>query len=303
MKKITIATIVALCFIFSANACEICGCGVGNYYIGMLPQFNNKFIGIRYHTQQFKTRLTDDPNQFSNDYYKTMEVWAGANFGKRWQVLAIIPYNFIHQVSDDGTVNKQGLGDIAVIANYKIFDKTSATANKKLVTQQLWFGIGLKLPTGKFDIDQTASEVAALANTQTGTASTDFMVNAMYNVRINKVGINTSTSYKMNTSNRDKYSFGNKFSSSTFAYYAINKAKLGITPNVGVLYENTGVNTLQSLKVAQTGGYLTAASAGVEVNFNRITIGCNGQLPLAQRYAGGQTETKFRAMAHITLSL
>ncbi|MEP6673989.1 MAG: hypothetical protein ABJA78_02500 [Ferruginibacter sp.] len=302
MKKITIATIVALFSMHTLQACEICGCGIGNYYIGMLPQFNNKFIGIRYHVQQFKTRLLDDPDQFSNDYYKTMEIWAGVNFGKRWQVLAIIPYNFIHQVSDDGTTDKNGLGDIAVMANYKIFDKTSAVF-KKNISQQLWLGAGLKLPTGKFNVDTTASEVAALANTQTGTASTDFMISAMYNIRINKFGLNTSASYKMNTSNSDKYSFGNKFSASSFAYYSITKFKTGITPNIGVMYENTAANTLQSLKVAQTGGYLAAASAGMEVSIKKVTIGCNAQLPIAQRYAGGQTETKIRAMAHITFSL
>ena len=301
MKNFFIATIVALFSFIVTNACEICGCGTGNYYIGFIPQFQHKFIGIRYSFQNFHTRLNDDPAQFSRDYYQTAEVWAGLNFGKRWQVLALVPYHFIHQVSDDGISNSKGIGDIAVIANYKILDKSTGEKGH-MVSQQLWLGAGIKLPTGKFNIDAADPELIAIANTQTGTGSTDFMMNAAYNIRINKVGINTNASYKMNTSNNDKFTFGNKFSASSFVYYVIDKFKTGITPNIGLMYENTGTSGVVSQKLEQTGGFLATASAGVELSFKKISVGFNAQLPVAQNFAGKQTELKARGMAHITFS-
>lgn len=302
MKKFILATVVMLLSMNTVSACEICGCGLGNYYIGLLPQFNHKFIGLRYQYRQFKTVMANDPTQFSHDYYKTVELWAGWNIGKRWQVLAILPYNYVHQVSDDGVTNNQGIGDMAAMVNYKVFDKMSGMGKTGSFAQQLWVGAGIKLPTGKFSIDATDPALVAIANTQTGTASTDFMLNAMYNMRINKIGINTSASYKLNTTNKDKYTFGNKFSASSFASYTVSKGQFAFVPNIGLMYENSAVNKLDKVTVAQTGGNLLAGSAGLEMSFKKFTVGANVQLPISQSYASGQTDLKVRGMVHVTFA-
>jgi hypothetical protein len=302
MKKIIFAVTLTLISFSSVQACEICGCGLGNYYIGMMPQFEHKFFGIRYQYRNFHTVIENDPSQFSNDHYKTIELWGGWNIGKKWQVIALLPYNFVRQVSDDGVTNNQGIGDIAVMVNYKVLDKTASKRNK-LLTRQLWLGAGIKLPTGKFNLDATDPALIAIANTQTGTASIDFMLNAMYDVRIDKLGVNTSASYKINTTNKDNYSFGNKFSATSFAYYAMKKRKIGITPNLGATYENTASNGLSKKTVSQTGGYLLAGSAGLELSFNKITIGANAQLPLCQNLSDGQTKQRVKGMMHVTFSL
>ena len=68
---------MSLLILNTVNACEICGFGLGNYYIGFLPQFSHKFFGIRYQFRNFHTTIADDHSQFSHDYYKTISV--GAN--------------------------------------------------------------------------------------------------------------------------------------------------------------------------------------------------------------------------------
>jgi|KBSSwiStaDraftv2_1062776.scaffolds.fasta_scaffold56422_4 hypothetical protein len=297
MKKITPGVCLFLLLFIQTNACEICGCGLGNYYIGILPRFNQRFIGLRYQFNSFHTRLNNDPSQFSRDFYQTVELWSGWNIGKKWQVLTFVPYNFNHQVSDEGVSNLNGIGDIAVLANYSVFD-----INSKNISQQLKIGGGVKLPTGKFDVDQTDPDVAAIANTQIGSGSVDFMLVGMYSLRMNRIGIVSTASYKINSSNKDDYKFGNKFSANSFVYYSTRISSVSVSPNLGLLYEHADAAQLQKNQIDLTRGSSLMGSAGAEFNFNKIAVGFNAQLPIAQNYAEKQTKEKVKGMLHVSFA-
>jgi hypothetical protein len=296
MKK-TIIVLFAFLLSFQTYACEICGCGLGNYYIGILPRFNNRFVGLRYQFNSFHTRLNDDPTEFSRDFYQTVELWSGWNIGKKWQVLAFVPLNFNHQVSDEGVVNKSGLGDIAILANYKVLDITSTK-----LSQLLSIGGGIKLPSGKFDIDQNDPDLASIANTQIGSGSTDFLLDAMYSLRANKVGLVTTASYKINTANKDDYKFGNKLSVNSFVYYATRISTVGFSPNAGLLLEHSGAAKLQESKIDLTGGSSLLGSLGAEISFTKMSIGFNLQFPIAQNFAEDQTKERVKGMAHVSFA-
>jgi hypothetical protein len=302
MKKIALLFVTVLTF-STINACDICGCGSGNYYIGILPPFHHRFFSLRYQFSHYKTTMKDDPAQYSNDLFQMIELLNGWNVGKRFQLLAFVPYQFNHQRSDDGIRNRNGLGDLALLANYKVMDKTGRAYKK--ISQELWLGAGLKLPTGKFDLeDFYAMDVAAQANAQIGTGSTDVMINAMYNLHIGKAGISAIANYKINTSNPDQYRFGNKFTANSFIYYTLPAlaGKFTITPNGGFSFQHTGKNMLRGNKVDLTGGDCLTAAGGIEMGFNKITIGLNTQLPLTQNFAEGQTKLKAKGLLHISFS-
>lgn len=302
MKKFISA--ISLCLIlYTSNACEICGCGLGNYYLGILPQFTHRFVGLRYQFHQFKTRLNDDPTQFSNDFYQTYEIWTGWNLGKKWRVMAFVPYHIIHQTSDEGSSNKSGLGDIALLVNYNLLDNSVKRGDSRLF-QQLWIGGGAKLPTGKFEVDPNDADLAAAANTQIGTGSTDIMFNVMHNIHINKFGLSTTATYTINGKNKEDYRFGNKLTANSFASYSasVPRANLVITPNAGILFEHSAGNKIADSKVNLTGGNLLAAAAGAEFGFNKITVGFNAQLPVAQNFAENQTKSKVKGMVHVTFA-
>jgi hypothetical protein len=278
-------------------ACEICGCSSGNYFIGPFPQFKKHFISLRYSFRHFDTHQASDKDQFSKDLYQTAELWGGYNIGRKWQLLAFVPYNINRQFTDDGVLKSSGLGDVSLIANYKIFNKVADTKKGKRITQKLWIGGGVKLPTGKFDADQ--DNIVAEANNQAGTGSVDVLANAMYSLNWGNWGLNTTVNYRVNNQ-ASSFKFGDRFNSSAFVFRTIDAGSVFISPNVGVSYEYLAPNKLNKVKVEATGGNSVLGAAGVEVGINKIVLGTNVQLPIFQNLSNGQTKTNVKGMVHVT---
>lgn len=250
----------------------------------------------------YNTRLTTDPTQFSKNFYNTVEVWGGLNVAKRWQLLYILPYHLNKQIDDDGITSKNGPGDVTLLANYLLLHKIKTYDNKAGIEQQLWVGGGMKLPTGKFDANvKDPNTTIADVNAQLGTGSIDFLLNAMYNVRIGNWGINTTVSYKTNTAN-NTYRFGNNFTANSIVYYRLRFKRINVTPNLGVMYENTWQNVLHKQPVATTGGYIATAGAGAELNFGKIMVGFSVQAPFSQYYAEGQTRLNWKGNLHVSFA-
>ncbi|HEY2726759.1 MAG TPA: hypothetical protein VGI61_06275 [Parafilimonas sp.] len=306
MKKLFLSSIIFF-IVIASNACPICGCGVGGFYIGLLPTYKSQFIGIRYSYSHYETHLTDEPDQFSHDHYHQAEIYGGITLSNHWQLLGFIPYHFNHQITDDGIVDHNGLGDVSVLANYKLWSSSKLNKNNSSFNQEFWLGAGLKLPTGKYSVNFSDSSNVELddllgdVNSQMGTGSTDFIFNIMYNIHMGMFGINTTANYKVNTINNSHFKYGDRFSLNSFAYYQAKTGKrIYMAPNVGLLYQYTLPNHLSTSKVAETGGYVALASAGLDINFGKITVGTNVQLPFAQDYAHGQTTEKVSGLMHVT---
>ena len=304
MKKMFFISILILVSLTNSFACEICGCGVGNFYLGLLPSFKSKFIGVRYSYQHYYSELATDHSQFSNDFYKTTEIWGGWNLGNRWQLMAFVPYRFNKKTSDDGIKETNGLGDITLLANYSLLHSRKVKSNNKVIENQLWIGGGVKLANGAYHIDLTdpAANIGDV-NSQLGTGSTAFILNAMHTINIRKFGVTSSVNYTMNTTNVDEYRFGNRITANSLAFYRLRIAGFSVSPNMGLLYQHSAINLYKNDEVSQSGGYTFNASGGVEIGLNKITIGLNTQIPIQQNFAEGQTNSRSKGVLHISFAL
>src|SRR5215831_19142483 len=124
----------------------------------------------------------------------------------------------------------------------------------------------------------------------------------MYNISFNKLGVNTTVNYKVNTENKEEYKFGNKLTAGSFAYYIFRLNQVIISPNVGLLYEHTNRSTLSGSKVDLTGGKIFQGSICTEVSFRSIAIGLSIQLPIAQNFAENQTKQKVKGVVHVSFA-
>lgn len=293
----------------SSLACDICGCGVGSYYLGILPDFSDKFVGLRYQSKSLTTHLGPTGVRTpltSDETYESIEVWGAWNFGSRWRIMGIVPYNFNSREIEMGaqTGYKEGLGDMVAILNYKLFESRLTTGNSKLLAHSLWLGAGVKAPTGEYE-DGEQLMPDSPNNFQLGSGSTDFMINAAYDIRLMDFGMNVNTSYKLNTTNKYEYRYGNKFTGNLLAYYKFNiKEKVRVAPNVGLLYETQRQDLLYGMyEVYQSGGDLLSNVLGVEITVGQISMGANYQIPVSQNLANDRALAGNRLMTHISFNL
>jgi hypothetical protein len=306
-KLITILLFVTLSF--PTLACDICGCGVGSYYLGILPDFSDKFVGVRYQSKLLTTHLGPGGERTpltSDESYRSIEAWGAWNFGSRWRVMAILPYNFNNRALENGSLKgqKEGLGDVVGILNYKLFESRITTSNSKMLAHSLWVGAGVKAPTGKYEHGEQLMPDSP-NNFQLGSGSTDFLVNAAYDIRLMDFGVNLNASYKLNTKNRYDYRYGNKFTGNLLTYYKFNiKQKVRIAPNIGLLYETQTSDVLYNrYEVYQSGGNLLSNVLGVEVNVGAFSFGANYQMPINQSLARDRALAGNRLMTHVSFNL
>lgn len=305
MKKKTTLVVLLLISSYVVQACDICGCGVGSYYIGILPDFKKRFIGLRYQYKSLRSHLGPGGTTSyltTSETYQTAELWGGWNIGRKFRILSFVPVNFNSRENQGQTRNRSGLGDIAVVGYYQLLNTQNTNNNNKLIVQSLWIGAGIKIPTGQYEPTERKENEDTPNNFQLGTASTDFSVHLMYDVRIMDFGVNVNLSYKMNTPNKYQYQYGNKFSSNILAYYKFRlNDNVSVGPNAGILYE-TAVKDKENKKytIDQSGGYSLMGTAGAEASFNRISAGINFQPVISQHLANMQIKAGNRAMIHVT---
>lgn len=302
MKKIYIA-ITLIVLSLSSFACEICGGGLGSNYTGLLPNFNKRFIGIRYHFNQLYTQLDIDGNitPLSNrEEYHTAELWSAWNIGSRWRLMAIIPYSQI-QKNNYGTNDKNqknGIGDINVSGYYNVWSGN----NSNEMSQSIWLGIGTKIPSGKYNKEEYTNTNSPNIY-QLGSASVDFTGSLNYDIRLKNLGLNTNASYKVNTKNPDEYQYGNKTTISSSFYYNVSlNDDFKIRPNVGLHYENQGKDQTMEYKIEETGGNNTNLNIGVETNLKSFAVGFTYQTPIQQKISSGRTEIINKFLTHITFT-
>jgi hypothetical protein len=294
----------------NAFPCDICGCGVGSFYIGILPEYTDKFIGLRYQSKLLTTHLSPTGNRTpltTDERYQSVEVWGAWNFGSKWRVLAIVPYNFNQRTieASSETGYKSGLGDVIGIVNYKVFESRLTTDNSKLLVHSLWAGMGIKAPTGRYeDAERQNSSPDSPNNFQLGSGSTDFLLNIAYDLRLMDAGINLNASYKLNTENQFEYRYGNKLTGNLLAYYKFNiQNKWRIAPNTGLILETQQKDIIYNqYEVAQSGGNLLSSVLGIEINSGKISLGANYQIPISQNLADGRVYSGNRLMTHVSFT-
>ena len=301
-KNIVLVLIVGILSFNDAFACDICGCGNGSSFVGLLPRSGKNLIGVRYQQSHFTSHY------YSNFYkteetYKTTELWGRFFPAKKLQTLVYIPFrqNERYGVASQDKQQNEGIGDAILLAHYNIFNSFLDTTNTSAVFQNLLFGGGIKLPTGKFE--ESFSGEATNPNYQLGTGSTDFLLSGIYTLKYKHYGINTEIGSRITTPNKDNYQFGNRLNGAIKLFYVKEMNLFSIMPHIGTNIDFATNDKKMGEKVMNTGGYLLASTLGIESYLRKVNVGINYQIPLANNLAGGEIKPKSQFQIHLSFNL
>jgi hypothetical protein len=292
--------LLLICTSGYGKACTVCGSSSGNQYLGILPQFNKHFVGLQYQRREFKSlhpgHEANEPSSTSKEDYSTVQAWGRFNVGSRVQLFAFLPY--VHNQKTEGSICKviSGVGDATVLANVRLLRLNNP---EKQWRHNLQLGGGIKLPTGVHD-DGAAQTADGLPNMQPGTGSWDFVLNGNYTVRRKAVGVNTEVSYTITSPNGVQYKYGNRLTAGTTGFYWYQRRAIILMPQIGIRAELAGPdydNYRYGWKNDMAGGTQVYVSAGVQAFYKRLGLQVSYHHPVAQHYAGGLVNTKFKTEA------
>ena len=298
MKLKHILSILLLLTGTASLACDACGCANSGSYFGLMPQSNKSIIGMRYQQLNFVAHPESHVLR-TEETFHVSELYGRFFPIRRVQVMAFLPYRFSQQVTTSETKKQNGFGDATILANYNVINTFMDMEKSTTFSHTLLLGGGIKLPTGKFKYEEGNVADVANPNFQSGTGTTDFILNAFYTVNRDQWGLTMNVSRKFNTTNADNYQFGNQLYGTLDLFRSFEIQKITLTPNAGLYAEKSKLGRRDGKEILETGGTMLNGTVGLTVFTKRWTIGVSAQKPLAQNLSAGFVEAKSRGMIQL----
>lgn len=282
--------------LYTAQACDVCGCQVSTQGIGLLPQFSGHFAGIQY--LQSRTRsdypsLFGKANETGRQDYTTLQLWGRYQLSKRIQLFGFVPYAYNSVSGTQGNHKTQGIGDITLMVNYSVLRSRQGR------DQLLLLGAGLKAPTGSYS-GITDADRAGIPNIQTGTGAWDIAGNVNYTLRGQRIGYNADLSATLTTANPYQYKFGNRVSFTATGFYQLQTGNWSLLPQTGCRIEyalHNYDNYEQKWLNEQTGGLMCFAHAGMQARYRTTGVRIVAYAPVYQHFAAGHVRSAIRSEA------
>lgn len=279
------------------DLCDACGCAASGGSMGFASMLDQNFVGIRYFNQKYKSRnglYTNSP--WYEEQYNTTQVWGRIPVYKNIQITAFLPYHSHNRSTEKGNQEISGIGDITLLAFYQILKKDSTE-----VKNMVQIGLGVKIPSGKFDGTNNSGVVNQ--SYQLGTGSWDYPLAAEHILKYKNFGLNNSVNYILKTANETDYQYGNQFNYGSILFYLIEKNKYSFVPQIGIAGEIYEENTHHKQSLKNTKGDILFGRFGIEIGRNKFSFGANIMIPINQNLASGNLEAVHRWSVNLNYAL
>ncbi|NCI45670.1 transporter [Sediminibacterium soli] len=293
--RTALCAVAGICMSINARACDICGCAIGNNNPYLFPNASRRFVGVAYYHRFY--RLQPPHAAHASMRSENLLLNAQVSLGGRFRLQAVLPYIVNRYTSDSRAETKSGLGDLSLLIGYNLLNKkTGATGHLATITA------GLKLNTASSTPGLVSSTDAL--ELQTGSGSTDYLVAGTYRLTQANWILLLQGNYRYNT--QDKKSglrFGDAASASVALYRKIPFSLFTLIPYATGSTERRMDDARNHVLTTGSGGHISLAGAGLDLNTRRLAFGISCQVPVSQSLAGGiiREAARFNAHAFFTL--
>ena len=294
MKRKISLLVAFTVFSISLFACDICGCGAGTNYLGVLPQFNRNLAGLRFQYSNFlhpssNVNTNDATSQVLEDRFYRTEAWLRYYPADRWQLFATVPYSINERLETQRTTEISGIGDINLNLNYTLVDfgDSIKTDWKNL----LLIGGGTSLPTGKYQ-QRDETKLMLPAAFQVGTGIYTFNLHLIHTLRYRTWGLNTNLRYTFKGENELSYDYGNQFTGAMALFYWGETKKFAYLPSIGIAVDDFEQDYQYDVLKEYTGGTVASLTAGLDLYLGRFLVNMFAQLPFHKDIPLAQPSTQ-----------
>jgi hypothetical protein len=281
IKSILLLFLLLSRLVQTVEACDACGCALGGFNFGIIPQNEAHFIGMKYSTAHFYADMMHGGNlEYSHDLYQRIDVMGRIALKDRLQLNVVLPYMYNTMNGSHEKEQLKGLGDPMLMLNLKVIDQSGNPMEKWL--HNLWLGGGIKAPLAPFEYSKAGDLINP--NFQLGSGSFDYLAMVNYTSMRNRFGLNVEAVYKINTLNSQQYRFGNQYNAQANGFYTTKLGNLRVLPLVGVYHEYGGQHTHEGFFQANSGGQSTMAQVGIQGQFGSWMVHSNFQKPIQQAF-------------------
>ncbi|CAG5078746.1 hypothetical protein [Parvicella tangerina] len=302
MKKIIF--VVLLLNSMSGWACDNC-----NVYLGINPNDFYHNIGLRFRAR-FHAGSFDNAgvlmlkhggvepilrNSTIKETYQRLELTGKYFWSPKLNTQVILPYvQNTQEIDQSLEYFVRGVGDVLLIQNYMLFN-TKAYSDSLVFKHRLTLGVGVKIPTGRTDIERPKGTPGI--DLQPGTGSWDGLFSMTYSAMYRKLGVMINGNFKANSSNNDGFQYGHTINatSSLFYLFRLNE-KMQLMPSVGIYTEHFDHDYFDGELQEDSGGNLWMVNSGISWYVGKFNVRFDYQLALTNKLVNKQqipTKTRY----------
>ncbi|GAA5222028.1 hypothetical protein GCM10025777_26590 [Membranihabitans marinus] len=254
----------------------------------MMTSYRNHFIRLGWQSAHYQSIAENSSG--SEDHFQLLDLTAQYYLTDRLKLWANMSYRTNERYNSLEHQEVSGISDSRIMVNYSLVNNYLTKNGSSWLVDM---GLGLKIPTGKYNPDIHDSNLPENFNIGNGHVGFLFQPRAVFTK--NSYGIVFSNHNQINTASRDGYQYGSQFSAQLTFFKEQSIWGLDWIPQLGLGSEYIQRDHYKNgNSVHGTGGKGVWAMAGLSVKWANYLIGVNHSLPMVQNYSQNEVEAQQR---------